>query len=65
MSGRHAMALAEPGHHKSDSVQPAELALACNSARSAPLARTFTHTARPALMTRRYRVGGQRGGTAR
>ena len=61
MSGRHAMAWPNPGRHKSDSVKPAELAWACNSARSAPLARTFTHTARPALMTRRYPCRGQRG----
>ena len=32
---------------RSDSVKPAERALACHSARSASLARTFTQTARP------------------
>ena len=46
---------------RSDSVKPAERALACHSARSASLARVFTRTARPALITRRRRWGGQRG----
>ena len=43
------------------SVNPAERAFACHSARSASLARIFTRTARPALITRRRRWGGQRG----
>ena len=46
---------------RSDSVNPAELALACHSARSASLARIFTHTSRPAPMMCRW---GVRGGTA-
>ena len=46
---------------RSDSVKPAERALACHSARSASLARTFTQTARPGLMARRFRFGGHRG----
>ncbi len=46
---------------RSDSVRPADRALACHSARSASLARTFTQTARPALTARRFRFGGQRG----
>ena len=41
--------------------RPAEHALACHSARSAPLARIFTHTARPGLMTCRSRWWGQSG----
>ena len=44
-----------------DSVRPAERALACHSARSASLARTFTQTARPVLTASRYPSGGQRG----
>ena len=40
---------------RSDSVRHAERAWACHSARSAALARIFTHTAR------RCRFGGQRG----
>jgi len=35
--------------------------LACHSARSASLVRTFTQTARPGLTSRRFRFGGQRG----
>jgi len=46
------------GHHVR---VPAQRALACHPARSASLGRIFTHTARPALMTRRWRWGGLRG----
>jgi len=35
--------------------------LACHSARSASLARTFTQTARPTLTARRFLFGGHRG----
>ena len=46
---------------RSDSVNPAERAFACHSARSASRARIFTHTSRPALLMCRCRWGGQRG----
>ena len=48
---------------RSDSVNPAERAFACHSARSASLARIFTHTSRPAPLMCRCRWG-VRGGTA-
>ena len=47
---------------RSDSVNPEERAFTCHSARSASLARIFTHTSRPApLMCRCRWGGGQRG----
>ena len=46
---------------RSDSVNPAERAFACHSARFASLARIFTHTSRPAPLMYRCRWEGQRG----
>ena len=50
---------------RSDSVNPAERAFACHSARSASLARIFTHTSCPAPLMCRCRWEGQRGGAPR
>ena len=50
---------------RSDSVSPAERAFACHSARSASLARIFTHTSRPAPLMCRCRWGGLRGHSPR
>ena len=46
---------------RSDSVNPAERAFACHSARSASLARIFTHTSRPALLNVPLPLGGSEG----
>ena len=46
---------------RSDSVNPAERAFACHSARSASLARIFNHRSRPAALMYRCRWEGQRG----